>query len=886
MTIVKGENGTKVYALQYALHILNYNPGEIDGTFGDATESAVKLFQNDHGLTQTGHINGGTWLCISEQIKGIQQALANRGYYTDFPDGIASINTYNSIIAFPAANHLLADGIVGPDTNRHLNGYTGITNESYFPLGEGDSNEFVQYLQYGLHILWCHPGSIDGKFGPATTTATKEFQTRYSLTADGLVGSISWGKLTSLIMEIQTALKERNFYTGKIDGIPTATTYRALVEFQRANNLADDAQMGPLTSMALLGTTSVGGSDDLPLSSGSSGKKVLYLQYALTILCINPNGFDGNFGPGTEAAVREYQIETGLAVTGIADVETWMSISDKIKIIQQALVNHGYDTGGVDGVAGDGTYSAVLAFQTAKGLDADGMVGPYTRELLDAPIDATSIGTTSSILSIGSHGTLTKYLKHMLNGLGADLKEDGIFDEATHNAVIAFQSHHYLTPDGVVGPGTWNMLFTQYHVPVEGNGIVKFVNIAKHEADFAFEENNSNNITPYGEWYGMNGQPWCAMFVSWCAYQAGLLNTIIPSFAYCPYGVNDYIANGRYYPASSSYIPSPGDIIFFIDSNDDTASHTGIVVDVTNSEIQTVEGNALDKVGYNYYAFTDPYLLGYGCNTNLGDNITVPLPTTGEINSACAAKLANTLRGLGISARNENSSLYMFGLNNVSRSIEISENLSSVYLPLTENVDLLIAAATGSSLYEEHNQSTDFTFGIDIDDIEYNSESIFNYISTSCEAFGVDIDLTTDIFNSISLAIGNSNACISVSFEEDPEPSIAITITFKVNVDVTAYYSTELSYTLGILIHLSRTDPLYTDYTVAFEAYNNRWKEIENEANEILEEVFIWGLTIASCVTAAGFITLGLKLAGKTVILVEIKKIITALIPSLLTQTS
>ena len=29
----------------------------------------------------------------------------------------------------------------------------------------------------------------------------------------------------------------------------------------------------------------------------------------------------------------------------------------------------------------------------------------------------------------------------------------------------------------------------------------------------------SKNYTKYGAWYGLDGQPWCDMFVSWCAYQ-------------------------------------------------------------------------------------------------------------------------------------------------------------------------------------------------------------------------------------------------------------------------------------------------------------------------------------------------------------------------------
>ena len=61
-----------------------------------------------------------------------------------------------------------------------------------------------------------------------------------------------------------------------------------------------------------------------------------------------------------------------------------------------------------------------------------------------------------------------------------------------------------------------------------------------------------NNITKYGEWYGMNGQPWCAMFVSWCAKQAGLLvssgnnNGIIPKYASVAMGMEWYKNNNRF----------------------------------------------------------------------------------------------------------------------------------------------------------------------------------------------------------------------------------------------------------------------------------------------------------------------------------------------------
>ena len=54
------------------------------------------------------------------------------------------------------------------------------------------------------------------------------------------------------------------------------------------------------------------------------------------------------------------------------------------KLLQEKLVKLGYNTNGVDGIFGSGTYSAVREFQKTKGLSADGIVGQNTwRKLLN-----------------------------------------------------------------------------------------------------------------------------------------------------------------------------------------------------------------------------------------------------------------------------------------------------------------------------------------------------------------------------------------------------------------------------------------------------------------------------------------------------------------------
>ena len=121
------------------------------------------------------------------------------------------------------------------------------------------------------------------------------------------------------------------------------------------------------------------------LKRGLKGAPVKRLQEHLGIAA------DGDFGPGTERALRAYQEANGLAVDGIAGPDTFTAMGlhelvllrkgsrgAAVKKLQEALGI------GADGIFGKGTAAAVMAFQTEKGLDADGLAGPETLAMLDA----------------------------------------------------------------------------------------------------------------------------------------------------------------------------------------------------------------------------------------------------------------------------------------------------------------------------------------------------------------------------------------------------------------------------------------------------------------------------------------------------------------------
>ena len=104
--------------------------------------------------------------------------------------------------------------------------------------------------------------------------------------------------------------------------------------------------------------------------------------------------------------------------------------------------------------------------------------------------------------------------------------------------------------------------------------------MAKDIVDVAIGElgykEQGNNRTKYGAWYGMNGAAWCHMFVSWCAYKAGVSVSIVPKTASTSAGMAWFKKKGlfRY---KGRYTPKRGDIVYFKTNR----SHVGIVEKVS-----------------------------------------------------------------------------------------------------------------------------------------------------------------------------------------------------------------------------------------------------------------------------------------------------------------
>jgi hypothetical protein len=96
------------------------------------------------------------------------------------------------------------------------------------------------------------------------------------------------------------------------------------------------------------------------------------------------------------------------------------------------------------------------------------------------------------------------------------------------------------------------------------------------------------NIQEFGQWYGMNGVPWCAIFVTWCFANGGSKSFARRSrWAYVPYVLND--AHAARNGLTVAKTPEAGDLVLYDWDSDGVCDHIGIVE--KPSPLVTIEGN-------------------------------------------------------------------------------------------------------------------------------------------------------------------------------------------------------------------------------------------------------------------------------------------------------
>ena len=233
------------------------------------------------------------------------------------------------------------------------------------------------------------------------------------------------------------------------------------------------------------------------LRSGSQGDAVRELQRKLKKLGFYNGNIDGDFGPGTDAAVKRFQTQYGLTADGVAGARTLAALDSAqatasptdtptpkptaapnynentrlengnsgtlVRKVQDRLIELGYLAGEANGKFNNATEAAVRAFQKRHTSVADGIAGKETLDALFSPKakkTSTASGVVGITLKYGDNNADVKAIQTRLKSLGYyEGPVNGNFGPQTQEAVQTFQSLNGLKADGVAGGATLEKMF-------------------------------------------------------------------------------------------------------------------------------------------------------------------------------------------------------------------------------------------------------------------------------------------------------------------------------------------------------------------------------------------------------------------------------------------
>jgi peptidoglycan hydrolase-like protein with peptidoglycan-binding domain len=171
----------------------------VDGIMGPRTQAALRQFQRAENLDPTGRLNTRTLVALGIQqsaaagasaptqyspeiVRSVQRTLNHRGFEAGPVDGVMGAELSAALKDFQRSENLQETGQLNPGTLAAL----GIPAEP--PLAaapEALTGATVMQLQRRLNSRGFDAGPVDGRMGPSTRAALREFQRAENLEVTG-----------------------------------------------------------------------------------------------------------------------------------------------------------------------------------------------------------------------------------------------------------------------------------------------------------------------------------------------------------------------------------------------------------------------------------------------------------------------------------------------------------------------------------------------------------------------------------------------------------------------------------------------------------------------------------------------------------------------------
>ncbi|MDX8047100.1 peptidoglycan-binding protein [Gracilibacillus sp. S3-1-1] len=398
----KGKRHKDTITLKEDLYKLDYWSSQSGTTlYGSKTEKAIKQFQKDYGLRQSG---------IADEVT------------------IAKLSSL--------AKQPLKKGMYRKDAI--------------------EVKEKLEQLGFGSFAKTDY-------YGPKTEKVVKQFQAHYGLTESGQADQVTVDKLNELLNspfqkdkrhKETVKLKENLYVLGYWDSKSGTTLYgsktaKAVTEFQKDNDLpvsgiADKATREKLQTIA-----------EQPLQNGMYREDAIELKANLETLGFGTYVKNDYVGPKTERYMKQFQRYYAIPETGIADKATMNKIeaildtdmqngrqSEAVITLKQNLQKLGYwssDDAPTD-YYGPKTENAIIAFQINQGLAVNGIADQPTLKVIEALLDVKLIDLEKDVFQLVNQErekvdllplTLDKHLSYVARQKSNDMVENDYFDHVS-----------------------------------------------------------------------------------------------------------------------------------------------------------------------------------------------------------------------------------------------------------------------------------------------------------------------------------------------------------------------------------------------------------------------------------------------------------------------